>query len=57
MVPPSSSHIMLAHITQSLWIAIEAISHNKLRAGLTSLGIVFGVGSVISMLAVGSGAK
>jgi putative ABC transport system permease protein len=48
---------MLAHITQSLWIAIEAISHNKLRAGLTSLGIVFGVGSVISMLAVGSGAK
>ncbi len=57
MVPPSSSHIMLAHITQSLWIAIEAISYNKLRAGLTSLGIVFGVGSVISMLAVGSGAK
>ena len=48
---------MLAHITQSLWIAIEAISHNKLRAMLTSLGIVFGVGSVISMLAVGTGAK
>ncbi len=48
---------MIAHITQSLWIAIEAISHNKLRAVLTSLGIVFGVGSVISMLAVGSGAK
>jgi putative ABC transport system permease protein len=48
---------MLAHITQSLWIAVEAISHNKLRAVLTSLGIVFGVGSVISMLAVGTGAK
>jgi putative ABC transport system permease protein len=57
MNPPSSSHITLAHITQSLWIAIEAISHNKLRAVLTSLGIVFGVGSVISMLAVGTGAK
>ena len=38
---------------QSLWIAVEAITHNKLRAILTSLGIVFGVGSVISMLAVG----
>ena len=48
---------MLPNITQSLWIAVEAISHNKLRAVLTSLGIVFGVGSVISMLAVGTGAK
>ncbi|MDP2885924.1 MAG: ABC transporter permease [Ignavibacteria bacterium] len=48
---------MIDHITQSLWIAVEAISHNKLRAMLTSLGIVFGVGSVISMLAVGTGAK
>lgn len=48
---------MIQHITQSLWIAVEAITHNKLRAILTSLGIVFGVGSVISMLAVGTGAK
>ncbi len=48
---------MLEHILQSLWIALEAILHNKLRAVLTSLGIVFGVGSVISMLAVGTGAK
>jgi putative ABC transport system permease protein len=48
---------MTEHILQSLWIAVEAISHNILRAVLTSLGIVFGVGSVISMLAVGSGAK
>ena len=48
---------MKQHITQSLPIALEAITHNKLRAVLTSLGIVFGVGSVISMLAVGTGAK
>jgi len=48
---------MIDDILQSLWIALEAISHNKLRAMLTSLGIIFGVGSVISMLAIGTGAK
>jgi putative ABC transport system permease protein len=45
------------HLIQSLKISIEAILHNKTRAILTSLGIIFGVGSVISMLAVGTGAK
>ena len=48
---------MIQHIAQGFSIAIGAIAHNKLRAVLTSLGIVFGVGSVISMLAVGTGAK
>jgi len=38
-------------------IASQAIVANKLRALLTSLGIIFGVGSVISMLSVGKGAK
>ena len=32
-------------------------AHNKLRAGLTSLGILFGVASVIAMLAIGNGAE
>ena len=37
--------------------AVEAVGHNRLRAGLTSLGILFGVASVIAMLAIGSGAE
>ncbi len=38
-------------------IALEAMSTNKLRAVLTSLGIIFGVASVIAMLAIGRGAQ
>ncbi|MEO7965716.1 MAG: ABC transporter permease, partial [Gemmatimonadaceae bacterium] len=46
-----------AHIAFSLRTALEAVSHNKLRASLTSLGILFGVASVIAMLAIGKGAE
>ncbi len=47
----------LAHALFSMRIAIVAVGHNKLRAGLTSLGILFGVASVIAMLAIGKGAE
>ncbi len=46
-----------AHVTFSMRTAIEAVGHNKLRAALTSLGILFGVASVIAMLAIGKGAE
>ena len=38
-------------------IAVESIISNKLRSFLTGLGIIFGVGAVISMLAIGKGAQ
>jgi putative ABC transport system permease protein len=37
--------------------AIESLSANKLRTGLTMLGIIIGVASVVSMLAIGQGAS
>src|SRR5688500_4159989 len=46
-----------AYIQFSLGTAIEAVRHNRLRAALTSLGILFGVASVIAMLAIGKGAE
>ena len=38
-------------------IAIRAIGANKLRSFLTALGIIIGVASVITMLAIGQGSK
>jgi len=38
-------------------IAVRALLRNKLRAILTMLGIIIGVGSVIAMLAIGEGSK
>jgi putative ABC transport system permease protein len=37
--------------------AVESLNSNKLRTGLTMLGIVIGVAAVISMLAIGQGAQ
>ncbi len=48
---------MLQIFLYNLDIAIDAIKRNKLRSMLTSLGIIFGVASVIAMLAIGSGAQ
>ena len=45
------------HVLFSARSAAEAVANNKLRAGLTSLGILFGVASVIAMLAIGRGAE
>src|SRR3954453_22873790 len=53
----SRARALMTHITFSGAIAAEAGVHNKLRAGLTSLGILFGVASVIAMLAIGNGAE
>ncbi len=45
------------NVEESLRSALQALAANKLRALLTMLGIIIGVASVITMLAIGEGAQ
>ncbi|MGQ9682802.1 MAG: ABC transporter permease [Anaerolineae bacterium] len=45
------------NIRQSIRIALFALMANKLRAVLTMLGIIIGVGAVVGLLAIGNGAR
>jgi putative ABC transport system permease protein len=44
-------------VMDALQLALEALIANKLRACLTMLGIVIGVGAVIALMAVGQGSQ
>ena len=46
----------MKHIISSMRIAFRALRMNKVRSGLTMLGIIIGVAAVIATVAIGSGA-
>ena len=46
----------LQRVGSIVWIGLRAILRHKMRSSLTVLGIVFGVGCVITMVAIGAGA-
>ena len=43
------------NISMTLHIALRALGRNKMRTGLTMLGIIIGVGAVIAMIAMARG--
>ena len=38
-------------------MAVRALRSNKLRTGLTALGVIIGVAAVVTMMAIGAGAQ
>ena len=44
------------NLFENLRIALRAITANKLRSGLTMLGIIIGVGAVVALMSIGKGA-
>src|SRR6188768_2362319 len=48
---------MIPFLLVSAQIAWRALGRNRLRTGLTMLGVVIGVAAVIAMVALGSGAR
>jgi putative ABC transport system permease protein len=45
------------NVLESVRIALRAVTANKMRSGLTMLGIIIGVGAVIALVAAGAGAQ
>ncbi len=44
-------------ISESILEALQSLNMNKVRSGLTILGVVIGVAAVIAMMAIGNGAQ
>ena len=60
-MPPAAPPVARAGASlllgETLAVALEALRVNRLRSLLTMLGIIIGVGAVITMIALGSGAQ
>jgi len=44
-------------ISATIAMALNALQVNKVRSGLTALGVIIGVGAVVTMMAIGAGAQ
>jgi putative ABC transport system permease protein len=55
MLSQFSSALLRAQVMT--YISLRALRRNKMRSGLTALGIIIGVASVVSLVALGNGAR
>jgi macrolide transport system ATP-binding/permease protein len=56
-LPDGDSGLRLAFLSMILSASLQALARNKLRSGLTMLGVFIGVAALIAMVAVGDGAS
>ncbi len=49
--------ILLSRVLSSVMIALRMVVRNKLRAALTVIGITIGIAAVVTMIALGKGAR
>lgn len=47
----------MKRLLATIRIAFRALRRNKMRTFLTMLGIIIGVGAVIAMISIGTGAR
>ncbi len=48
---------MLKLLPINIWMATRSLSRNRMRTFLTMLGIIIGVAAVLTMVALGTGAR
>jgi putative ABC transport system permease protein len=48
---------MITDLLENLRVALDGLAANKMRSGLTMLGVVIGVGAVIALMSIGQGAQ
>ena len=48
---------MITDLLENVRVACDGLTANKMRATLTMLGVIIGVGAVISLLSIGEGAQ
>jgi putative ABC transport system permease protein len=48
---------MITDLLENLRVALDGLTVNKMRSGLTMLGVIIGVAAVIALMSVGAGAQ
>jgi putative ABC transport system permease protein len=48
---------MMIDLSENMRVALDGLTANKMRSGLTMLGVIIGVASVIALMSIGEGAQ
>ena len=57
LMPPSRRHKRRISLLEIFLVAIETLWSNKVRSGLTMLGVIIGISSVIAITSIGQGVQ